>query len=176
METAIAVGDGKLSNENLGGIYRRVMEIIRRINEGKIRFSYVMKALQMIVEGRDSVEPCKRYHQGEFVEFKRPSKKERIKSFTPYGSGLPESVTRLEWPQYTAEHLMAEFWEAKNIPCRSVNYGRTIVHAILDMHDRKKGELDPHDVQVVTSTMQYLGTSCGRSFLSEFIRYAEILV
>ena len=52
MKTAHAVEDGKLlPNELLGGFYRRVNEILRRITEGTLDYQWVMNQLQKIVEG-----------------------------------------------------------------------------------------------------------------------------
>jgi len=52
METAIAVVDGKLTNEQIGGLYRRVSELTRRMNEGTLEYDWVMSELQRTVEGR----------------------------------------------------------------------------------------------------------------------------
>lgn len=46
-----SVVDGKLSNEQLGGFYRRVNELTRRMNEGTLMYNKVMSELQRIIEG-----------------------------------------------------------------------------------------------------------------------------
>lgn len=57
MKTAPAVLDGKLTNEQLGGLHRRLNEITRRINEGTLGYDYAMDGLQRIIEGRVAGEP-----------------------------------------------------------------------------------------------------------------------
>lgn len=44
-----SVQDGKLSNEQLGGLTRRNNEIIRRINDGTLKYDEVMTGLQKII-------------------------------------------------------------------------------------------------------------------------------
>lgn len=51
-KTVQAVIDGKLTNEQLGGLTRRTNEIIRRINEGTLGYDWVMNELQRVTEGR----------------------------------------------------------------------------------------------------------------------------
>ena len=56
--TAKAVADGKLTNEQLGGLHRRVDDIKRRLNDGAIDYPWVMVELQRITEGWNaSVRP-----------------------------------------------------------------------------------------------------------------------
>lgn len=52
METEKTVEDGKMSNEKLGSFHRRVDEIKRRINEGTLNYSQVMKGLQLIIQNQ----------------------------------------------------------------------------------------------------------------------------
>src|SRR5690348_13193762 len=52
MTANIAVADGKLTNEQLGGFTRRVDEIKRRLNDGALWFPRVMGVLQNIIEER----------------------------------------------------------------------------------------------------------------------------
>jgi hypothetical protein len=51
MTALSAVADGKLTNEDLGGLTRRFDEIKRRLNEGTLTLPLVMGGLQNIVEG-----------------------------------------------------------------------------------------------------------------------------
>lgn len=57
MKTAPAVEDGKLTNEGLGALQRRLNEITRRINEGTLTYDYAMDGLQRTIEGRIAGEP-----------------------------------------------------------------------------------------------------------------------
>jgi|OM-RGC.v1.032949845 hypothetical protein len=52
METVNTVVDGKLTNEQLGGLHRRVNELTRRVNEGNLQYDWVMDELQRVVEGQ----------------------------------------------------------------------------------------------------------------------------
>jgi hypothetical protein len=55
MKTENSVQDGKLTNEQLGGLTRRNNEIIRRINDGTLSYDDAMKLLQgFIIEARPS--------------------------------------------------------------------------------------------------------------------------
>jgi len=49
MKTENSVQDGKLTNEQLGGLTRRTNEIIRRVNEGTLSYEDAMKLLQGFV-------------------------------------------------------------------------------------------------------------------------------
>jgi len=51
-KTGNAVQDDKLTNEELGALYRRVLEISRRLNDGTIKYTSVMGGLQEIIEGQ----------------------------------------------------------------------------------------------------------------------------
>ena len=50
--TKVVKEDGKLANELLGQIYRKVGEIVRRIADGTLTVQWVLDELQRIVEGR----------------------------------------------------------------------------------------------------------------------------
>lgn len=52
MKTDNTVVDGKLSNEQLGGLSRRYSEVTRRVEEGTLTLDFAMDELQRIVEGR----------------------------------------------------------------------------------------------------------------------------
>jgi len=55
MKTENSVQDGKLTNEQLGGLTRRNNEIIRRINDGTLSYDDAMKLLQgFIIEVKPS--------------------------------------------------------------------------------------------------------------------------
>lgn len=192
METAQnAVRDGisqRLSDTELGLIYRRVDEIRRRINEGTIDKAATLRVLQLVIEGKaKEPEPCKRRHRGDKLELRRPPIKERKLSRAPMRQRLPEWVNRLyyhykhklhtgSWGSSNGRHLhpedvMAIMWEAENIPCSSVNNGRVPVQSILDDLD-----LPDREVAIVASTLQWLGTNIGNEFLGRYIRTADILI
>lgn len=55
METEKSVLDGKLTNEQLGGLTRRQNEIIRRINDGTLKYDEAMALLQgFVIEAKSS--------------------------------------------------------------------------------------------------------------------------
>lgn len=58
MKTAIAVVDGRLTDEALGKIQRKVDDLKRRVSEGTLDFNWSLDQLQAILEGRgmDSLE------------------------------------------------------------------------------------------------------------------------
>lgn len=186
METAQAVEDGTLSNEHFGIIYRRIGAIIKKLQEGSLTVQFVLSELQRIFEGKRPelprpivLDPKLRgqYWEPPRQEFKRPNRKERRKSRSPYNRRLAPWNQRLEWPERNPEHVMAEMWEAENIPEWCSNYGRVPVQAILDPSTvMSYDQLPPHDVMIVASTLQWLGTSVGREFLSRYIRTAQILI
>ncbi|MFZ2664100.1 MAG: hypothetical protein WAX66_01955 [Patescibacteria group bacterium] len=51
-KTGNTVQDDKLTNEKLGALYRKVSEIVRRLNKGTIEYASVMLSLQKIIEGK----------------------------------------------------------------------------------------------------------------------------
>lgn len=55
--TVHTVVDGKMTNEQLGEMTRRMDEIKRRVNEETIAYDWAIDKLQRIVEGRTAVEP-----------------------------------------------------------------------------------------------------------------------
>jgi hypothetical protein len=179
METVKTVGDRKLDDCEIGTIFRRVNEVIKRIDSGAIPKRKALEALQAIVEGKATamMEPCQRKHCFEHPAFVRPSSKARKKSKSPMKMRLPLQLSRLdiydklhilnpgaEYPSKHPEDIMAEMWEAENIPNPQINYGGVPVQAILD--EPKPSE---RDRAIVASTLQWLGTNCGREFLSRFV-------
>jgi hypothetical protein len=192
MQTAHnAVLDGtlqRLSDPELGLIYRRVDEIKRRINEGTLHKDMTLRALQLVIEGKvKEPEPCKRRHRSDTLNFNRPPIKERKKSKAPMRLRLPEFLNRLyyyykyklhtgSWGSPNGRHLhpediMAQMWEAENIPNYNVNYGQVPVQSILNIDIPTKRE-----VAIVSSTLQWLATNTGNEFLVRYIRTADILV
>ncbi|MBY0537865.1 hypothetical protein K2P47_00515 [Patescibacteria group bacterium] len=186
METASAVGDGKLDNDELGILFRRITEIARRIDAGSISKKSVLEALQAIVEGRAEkmLSPCNKPHRSVHVKFVPPADEERKKSLAPVAMRLPVYANKLglydrlreqypsgHYPEKHPEDIMALMWEAKNIPDPMINYGRVPVQTILD-------EPDPsvHDRMVMASTLQWLGTTDGRDFLVHFVLAADLSV
>ena len=185
METAHAVGDGKLTDEELGVIARRVAEITRRINEGTIDKKSVMQALQNIIEGKakQMVEPCPRPHRQSPMDLEKLSLTERRKSRAPLRLRLDWSKKRLYY-HYRAflnrtptsqgkalhhEDVIALMWEAENIPKTWLNHGWTPVQTILDDFHASK-----HDRAIVASTLQWLGTNGGQSFLKRLVATAKL--
>ncbi len=184
METAPAVGDGKLNNDEMGMLFRRVTEISKRIDAGSISKKDAMNALQAIIEGRASsmLETCKTPHRSKHVKFVSPTKDDRKKSLAPVTMRLAGSLNRLgfydnvreqnhgrHYPEKHPEDIMAEMWEAENIPDAMINHGSVPVQHILD--NSKPSE---HDRMVMASTLQWLGTNVGRDFLSRFVSAADL--
>lgn len=185
METAKAVGDGKLTDDELGTITRRLMEIVRRINEGSLDKKHIFKALQMLIEGRaeQMTEPCLRKHRAENMVFKMLSPRLRRKSKAPLRMRLKQSRDRLYfhyklflsqggyWGQKRLhpEDIIALMWEAENIPEQNINHGWVPVQSILDDYDASE-----HDRAIVASTLQWLGTNCGQEFLRRVVATADL--
>lgn len=184
-KTAYAVNDGKLTDDELGVITRRLMEIVRRINEGTLDKELTLRALQMLIEGqaKKMVEPCPLPHRSKPIPFKMIPPGERRKSRAPLRMRLPHSVKRLyfRYKGYFSGHgsvtgkglhpedIIALMWEAENIPQSWLSHGSTPVNAIL--HDANPSE---HDRMVVASTLQWLGTNVGREFLSRVVATADL--
>ncbi len=185
METAIAVGDGKLTNEELGALTRRFMEVIRRIKEGTVEKADVLVAFQMVAEGRTKqmVEPCKRQHRMDCKQFFMLAPSERRKSRAPLRMRPQKWIDRLYWKYrmffdgkkvYGGTSLMPEdvialMWEAENIPAFNINNGWTPIQSIL--YDFNAGE---HDRGIVSATLQWLGTNTGREFLRRMVATANL--
>jgi len=168
METAKLSKTVRLSNEDIGRLQRRLNEIVRRVEAGAIDLSWVDTEQQRILEGRKIPEVRYR-NRAEPLTFVRPPAKERRTSKAPLSMRLPNWVNRLRWPDRNREHVMAEMWEAECIPRQCLNYGRTPIHAIMD------GEkITDRDVQVISSTLQWLGTNVGGEFLRRFVRTTEM--
>lgn len=182
METTKVVDDGKIGNTELGIMMRRLMEIVRRINEGTIEKHDAMKALQMIVEGR-SQEITKIPEQVKRFPFKMLPVSERRKSRAPLKMRPQQWRDRLfyKYRQFfrkqraydgkvlMPEDIIAYIWEAENIPKLWVNHGSTPVNAILGTE-----KPSVHDREIVAATLQWLGTNVGRSFLDRLIKTAEL--
>ncbi|OGI21508.1 MAG: hypothetical protein A2808_00505 [Candidatus Moranbacteria bacterium RIFCSPHIGHO2_01_FULL_55_24] len=184
METVKTVGDGyKIANEDLGALHRKLSEIVRRIEEGKLNRASVMQSLQNIIEGR-VVPEIRHLHKAPPLEFHRPSRQERRLSLGAINRRLPNFKKRLDFPVKTPEHIIAELWEAECIPERIVNFGSTPVHAILDERPTPENPLDAmyrgatpvddRDVLVVNTTIQWLGTLIGQEFLRRFLGVSQI--
>lgn len=190
IDGALAVQDGtshRLSDDELGLIYRRVDEIKRRVTDGTISFATVAAALQTIIEGNtESLGRCKKRHRSEVIPFNRPKLQERKKSLASLRLRSPSRVNRLFY-QYKMllltgrfgraakkklmpEDIVAMMWEAENIPCRGVNFGKVPIQSILETEDIPK----KREAMIVNNTIQWLGTMSGREFLTRFIRTADI--
>lgn len=192
MQTAdTAVIDGtsrRLSNEELGLLYRRLDEIKRRISDGTLNFQDASAAMQRIIEGRPEVfHPCKQRHRSEKAPFKRPPLKERRKSLAPIRLRSVDRLNRLYYrcklamatggrfpkpeDRLLPEDIIVHMWEAENIPCPGVNHGRVPLHSIVESEGR---EVEEHDAKLVANTIQWIGTNNGRDFLRRFILAADI--
>lgn len=173
--TDLPVGDGKLTDEQMGTLTRLGLEVFKRIRQdkgtGPVNFEFVRAVLQGVIEGRIVFPP-----EGSIAKdpphmvFRRPSEKERAKSTVPYGTMLAHWNNRLKMPQRMPENVMAELWEAENIPRPEVNYGTTPIDHIFETDETVTGR----DRQVVGATLQWLATSEGLSFLRRFLREANL--
>lgn len=119
-----------------------------------------------------------------------PRKKDQFKEgthVTPVGRTLPHAKGRLyslneDRRERDPEWIMMTLWDKKNVRRRGLNAGAVPVDAILHTCTRDCGknmsvigsdrheyvEPDPHDVEVICATVQWLATNCGRSFWGEF--------
>lgn len=172
METAQTLSKTarRLSNEELGRIQKRTNELVRRIEEGTLELDWVMEQMQRVVEGKKT--PEKVYlSTARPLEFMRPPKNERRRTRAPVRTRLPEWKQRLEYRERTPEHVMAEMWEAENIPHARYNFGRVPVNTILDEARPSK-----RDLEVMASTLQWLGCPIGKEFLARFVRVSQIML
>jgi len=160
----------RLTNDELGLLQRRVNEIVRRAEEGSIELPWAMAEMQRIIEGKRLPE-IRYMDRARKLEFVRPSADKLKKSKAPISKRLSQWLKRLEWPERDAEQVMAEMWEAECIPENCINFGLTPLDAIL--HGE---EITDRDVQVVNSTLQWLGTNIGKEFLRRFVRTIEMYV
>lgn len=168
METVQLSKPRRLSNDEVGGLQRRVNEIARRVEEGTIDLSWVMEEMQRIIEGKKLLEM--RYREvAEPLDFVRAPPDERRFSRARLHMRLPHMLQRLEFPQRTPEHVMAEMWETECIPNLSVNFGRTPLDTIAGSPKPTR-----RDIQVINSTLQWLGTPVGKEFLARFFRVSQI--
>lgn len=158
-----------LSDLETGILQRRLQDIVRRLEEGKLSFEIVAQALQRISEETFIFHYPDTRAREVYEIFKRPPLDERRKSLSPYGLTLTHQAKRLEYPGRTPEHVMMEFWEAENIPKPWVNSGRVPLNTILNAI-----EVLPHDAQVAAATVQWFGCNIGLSYLGQFIRAAEL--
>lgn len=190
IDGALAVQDGtshRLSDDELGLIYRRVDEIKRRVTDGTISFATVAAALQTIIEGNsESLGRCKKRHRSEPLLFKRRPVKERRKSLAGMRLRSKEMIKRLFWhykqsfytgrfgkatqKKFHPEDIIVMMWEAENIPSRSCNSGRVPIMNILETEDIPKDR----EAMIVNQTIQWLGTNIGLEFLGRYIRTADI--
>ncbi len=172
METAPQLSETvRLTNEELGGLHRRVDEIVRRIDKGTIPYKEAFTGLQRIVER--SQQPVVQYSsRARPQDFPHVPRNERRRSHAKLSLRLSHSVSRLDWPQRNPERIIAELWEIECIPEHCTNYGRTAIHAIMGEGEK----FTPRDVQVINSTIQWLGTNCGMAFVRKFLAVSQIHV
>lgn len=186
MATGKTVSDGRrLSNDDLGALARKFREIARRIEEGTINFDETLKGLQSIAEGK--TVPQQIYiGKAHPREFRLPKVKDRKRSLGGTKRRLRHYLERLAWPERDPEHIIVELWEVENIPERGLNSGRVPIDAILDEREgagsemfgtfRGPAKLEERDIRVVNSTIQWLGTNVGMSFLRKFLGVSQIFI
>lgn len=170
METAgpLSKTAKKVSNDELGSLQRRTNELVRRIEDGTLELSWVMAQLQLVIEGKRV--PDKVYlSRATPREFERLPEHKRGRSVTPLEKRLPESFTRLDFPQRNMEHVMAEMWEAENIPRAGFDHGSCPAWVIMG-----GTEITDRDIQVMSSTLQWLGTNVGSDFLRRFLQVSQM--
>ena len=169
METAQTLSRTvRLSNDEIGSLHRRVYEIVRRVEQGTVPYDEAMTGLQRVIERTQM--PTVRYSaHARPREMPRLRRSERRRSAARLAVRLPYSLVRLRHPERNPERIIAELWEIECIPEACVNYGRTPINAIL-------GEERPteRDVQVINSTIQYLGTNGGMEFLRKFLGASQM--
>lgn len=175
IETDKPVGDGNLTDAEMGMITRLFLEMMGRMKlkkgKGPVNFDFVRRVLQAIIENRIVFPP-----QGEIEKdpphmvFRRPPEADRRDSRTPYGKVFAHWANRLKFPERMPENVIAELWEAENIPVRSINSGSTPLLSIF------QGEEMPseRDIQVVGSTIQWFGTNAGSAFLRRYLIAADM--
>jgi hypothetical protein len=172
MQTASSLSTTvRLSNEEIGSMHRRVYEIVRRIEEGTIPYQEAATGLQRIIERKQ--QPTVQYSShARPRSFPHTPRHERRRSHARLSIRLPQALTRLRWHERNPERIIAELWEIECIPEACTNYGRTNIHAIMG-EDMK---FTSRDVQVINSTIQWLGTNCGMEFLRKFLGVSQIYV
>lgn len=105
----------------------------------------------------------------------------------PVGRTLPKSKKRLttipkQMRPDDPEHIMVRLWAKENIRERNIDFGFTPVDSILHRcnercssghhyYDAPKDE----EVRIVSATIQWLATNCGRRFLGDFQKEMEKL-
>ncbi|MFT7507119.1 MAG: hypothetical protein ACI92I_000258 [Acidimicrobiales bacterium] len=188
METALqAVGDGKLTDDELGQLQRRLNEIVRRIEEGTITKKGALKLLQEVVKGKGEklLEPCKRPHRSNLQPFVRPPKHECTQSLAPVRIRTQHYLCRLGVNRKLSEtrghehfkkilhpeDVMALMWEAENIPIPMINSGRVPIQTILD-----GVAFSEENRAIVASAHQWLMTNIGREYLFRVIAATNLPV
>ncbi len=72
------------------------------------------------------------------------------------------------------EKIYVETWREENERRPWRNHGNITIEAILNPDlDKPPGRVTPHDMRVVTTFVQWLGTNCGQSFLDRCERKIE---
>lgn len=171
METASLSKTVRLPNEDLGGLYRRVAEIVRRVEEGTVPLDEAKTGLQRIIERKQHPE-VRHAERAKPLAFEHLPRRERRRSRARLSIRLPYSLTRLRFPQRTPERIIAELWEIECIPSDHVDYGRTPVEAIMGEGSRPTRE----QVAIINSTIQWLGTNSGQCFLRKFLQISQIWI
>jgi hypothetical protein len=72
------------------------------------------------------------------------------------------------------EDVYAREWDKQNAVHPWSNYGQCLLELILSRPGTPWGDLTQRDVTVAASVVQWLGTNCGRGFISECERMIEI--
>lgn len=190
IDGALAVKDGtshRLSDDELGLIYRRVDEIKRRVASGTINFATVATALQTIIEGNsESLGRCQKRHRSEALPLIHPSLKMRKKSLAGLRLRSAEHLNHLFFQvklwlytsklgraskkKFSPEDIIVLMWEAENI--QSGKQGRVPIKVILETHDVP----EDREAMIVNQTVQWMGSNVGLDFLRRFILTADVLI
>lgn len=171
MQTASLSKTVRLSNEELGSLQRRVHEIVRRVEEGTVPLEEAMTGLQRIIE-RSQLPQVRYAERARPLAFEHLPRAERRKSRARLSIRLAHSLVRLRYPQRNPERIIAELWEIECIPCDQVNYGRTPVEAIMGEGSRPTRD----QIAIINSTIQWLGTNVGQTFLQKFLRVSQMYI
>lgn len=72
------------------------------------------------------------------------------------------------------EAAFSDAWEKQNIPCSGINFGSGILQDLFCERDKcwvkRIHEVTPSERFVSATVVQWLGTNCGMSFLTEALR------
>lgn len=98
------------------------------------------------------------------------------KSLAPFGDTLHHYLQRLENPvkdRPDTEVIMMKLWEEENRPRSWVSHGLVPIEGIVQGDPFLSGQteripLTEEQRQIVSATVQWFATNCGRAFLHKF--------